>query len=49
MKKIMKLEECIKCSYFLDNRADCVLCKYGDEVLHRVLDGDKVVSCPKNK
>jgi hypothetical protein len=45
----MKLEDCIKCSSFIDNRADCVLCKYGDEIEHRVLDNNRVISCPKGK
>ncbi len=47
MKGIMKLEDCIKCPSFIDNRADCVLCKYGDEIEHRVVDHQTVVSCPK--
>ena len=49
MKKIMMLDECTKCSFFIDNRADCVLCKYGDELEHRVVDKGVVVACPKNK
>lgn len=49
MKKPMKLDECIKCSFFIDTRADCVLCKYGDELEHRVVDKDIVVACPRNK
>lgn len=49
MKKNIKLEECIKCSCFIDNRADCVLCRYGDEIEHRVVDNGTVVACPKNK
>jgi len=49
MKKVMKLAECMTCSYFIETRADCVLCKYGDELEHRVVDKESVVGCPKNK
>jgi len=48
MKKTTKLEECIQCSFFIDTRADCVLCKFGDELEHRVVDRGTVVACPKN-
>ncbi len=45
----MKLEECTTCAFFIETRADCVLCKYGDELQPRVLDKDTVVGCPKKK
>ncbi len=44
----MKLENCVKCTYFIDARADCVLCKYNDELEHRVVDNNKVISCPRD-
>ncbi len=45
----MKLKDCVKCDNFIDARADCVLCRRDDEIEHRVVDGDNVVSCPLEK
>ena len=43
---VMNLEQCQKCEFHIDHRADSVLCKYNYEIEHRVLNGDKIVGCP---
>ena len=45
----MKLEDCRNCPGFIDSRADCVICKYGDEIEHRVISQNMVISCPRNE
>lgn len=45
----MKLEACKDCTNFMDHVSDSVVCRYKNLTEYVVLDGDKLVSCPKER
>ena len=43
----MKVENCKNCTSHFELLSDSILCKYNDEMTHRVLSQGNVVGCPK--
>ena len=43
----MIVENCKNCPSHFELLSDSILCKYNDEMTHRVLSLGKVVGCPK--
>jgi hypothetical protein len=46
---IMNLEICEKCENYQGRISDSVLCRYQNIVEYNVIDGDTVISCPKER
>jgi hypothetical protein len=45
----MNLEKCKNCENYQDKISDSVLCRYQNIVEYIAMDGDTVISCPKER
>lgn len=45
----MKLIDCKNCEFHKGHLTDSILCKYENFMEHRIVDRDKVISCPKEE
>ncbi|MCP4135745.1 MAG: hypothetical protein GY754_32555 [bacterium] len=43
----MKIDDCKNCEHHIEKRADSVLCSIDIEIVHRVVNDELVVGCPK--
>ena len=45
----MKLDICKDCKNFRDHVSDSVVCRFKHFTEYVVIDGDRVISCPKER
>ncbi len=45
----MNIENCKNCENYQDRISDSILCRYQNIVEYMVIDGNAIISCPKER